>query len=156
ESARWLREKADPTPAAYERLLREDVAGFVSWTYPDATAAQIQALSDFHNWAVWLDDMMDRRSIPATSLGACSVVEGIGEREMAPFDDFFGRMRKLGMSEACGDRFVRAMRLYGSSSRVEVNVREGASRFSSVTEYIINRRKSAAMPVYHALTAWIS
>lgn len=51
-SAQWLRQNTDPAPEVYERLLREDVAGFASWTYPDATAPQIRALSDFHSWSV--------------------------------------------------------------------------------------------------------
>ncbi|WP_280405975.1 terpene synthase family protein [Nocardia brasiliensis] len=156
ESARWFRAAADPAPEVFDRLIREDVAGFVSWTYPDATAAQLRALSDFHNWSVWLDDLMDRRSTLDTSLGACSVLESLGERETAPFDDFFGRMRRLGMTDACADRFVAAMRLYGSSSRVEVDVREGARAFASVADYVGNRRRSAAMPVYQALITWIS
>lgn len=99
---------------------------------------------------------MDRRSTLDTSLGACSALEAVGTRETAPFDDFFCRMRTLGMTEACADRFVRALRLYGSSPRVEVNLREDSGQFASISAYITNRRKSAAMPVYHALTRWIS
>ncbi len=162
-SARWLRERVGPPPAVYERLLREDVGGFVSWTYPDATPAQLRALTDFHNWSVWLDDMMDRRSTLDTSLLACSAMEGvdsandvIGDIAMAPFDDFFQRMRNLGMSTWCADRFVQAMHAYGSSSRAEVRAREGGARFASVADYIANRRASAAMPVYFALITWIS
>ena len=162
ESARWLREKVGPSPVVYERLMREDVGGFVSFTYPEATPGQIRTLTDFHNWSVWLDDRMDRRSAIDDSLSACSALEGVGSGHvvgdiaMAPFDDFFGRMRTLGMSERCADRFVRAMRGYGASSRREVKTREGDSRFCSVADYIMNRRKSAAMPVYYALIAWIS
>jgi hypothetical protein len=43
DSARWLRAMVALEPAEYERLLREDVGGFVSWVYPDATAGQIRA-----------------------------------------------------------------------------------------------------------------
>ncbi|MEU7167720.1 hypothetical protein AB0A70_24275 [Streptomyces morookaense] len=155
-SARWLQEKVSLEPAEYERLLREDVGGFVSWVYPDATAGQIRTLSDFHHWAVWLDDLMDRRSTLDTSLSACTVLESVGTVELAPFDDFFTRMRAQGMSEHCAERFVQAMHLYGASSREEVRAREGRTRFSSLPDYIANRRASAAMPVYFALIAWIS
>ncbi|MFI6211383.1 hypothetical protein ACIBCD_05260 [Nocardia brasiliensis] len=156
ESARWLRDTANPAESVFDRLMREDVAGFVSWTYPDATANQIRALSDFHNWSVWLDDLMDRRASLVNSLAACTVLESVGDREMAPFDDFFSRMRTFGMNDQCADKFVRAMRLYGESSRTEVNVREGAAEFATISDYIVNRRRSAAMPVYFALISWIS
>ncbi|TDD80917.1 terpene synthase family protein [Actinomadura rubrisoli] len=155
-SARWLREQMAMAPAEYQRLLREDVGGFVSWVYPDATAGQIRALSDFHFWAVRLDDLMDRKTAAATSLSACALLETVGAAELAPFDDFFGRMRALGMSRRCADRFTHALRLYGASSRQEVKAREGQARFGSVSGYITNRRTSAAMPVYYALAAWIS
>lgn len=156
DSAQWLRERANPAPAVYQRLLREDVGGFVSWTYPDATAGQLRALTDFHNWSVWLDDRMDRRSTLDTSLRACSILEAVGAREMAPFDDFFTRMRTLGMTDRCAEKFVHAMRLYGASSRAEVRAREGDAGFRSVSDYVANRRASAAMPVYYALITWIS
>ncbi|MFJ7208009.1 hypothetical protein ACIQWR_31315 [Streptomyces sp. NPDC098789] len=155
-SATWLRGTVALETGEYERLLSEDVGGFVSWVYPDATARQIRTLCDFHHWAVWLDDLMDRKSTLATSLSACSVLESLGTSEFLPFDDTLGRMRRLGMSERCAVRFTEAMRLYGASSREEVRAREGERRFSTLADYIANRRASAAMPVYFALTAWIS
>lgn len=155
-SAQWLEEKAALEREETTRLLHEDVGGFVSWVYPDATAQQIRALTDFHHWSVWLDDRMDRRTTLETSLSACTVLESLGSTELAPFDDFFTRMRMLGMTERCADRFLRAMRLYGASSRTEVEAREGQQHCDSFTEYVANRRASAAMPVYYALIAWIS
>ncbi|MEU7046490.1 hypothetical protein AB0A77_36330 [Streptomyces varsoviensis] len=155
-SAQWLQKTAALEQEETERLLREDVGGFVSWVYPDATARQIRALTDFHHWSVWLDDRMDRKTTTETSLSACTVLESLGNSELAPFDDFFVRMRTLGMTEHCADRFQRAMRLYGASSREEVRAREGEQRFTSLPDYVANRRKSAAMPVYYALIAWIS
>lgn len=156
ESAQWLQTMATLELSEYERLLREDVGGFVSWVYPEATAGQIRVLSDFHHWAVWLDDLMDRRSTTETSLSACSVLESVGSTEQAVFDDLLARMRALGMDERCAGRFVQAMRLYGTSSREEVQARDDRSHFTSIPDYIANRRKSAAMPVYHSLIAWIS
>lgn len=154
--ARWLRETVPMEGAEYDRLLAEDVGGFVSWVYPDALPGQIRALMDFHHWAVWLDDVMDRKTIPETSLQACDVLELLGTVELAPFDDFFARMRAHGLHEAHAARFLTAMRLYGASSRREVQAREGHADFSSLAHYIANRRASAAMPVYFALIAWIS
>ncbi|WP_129305782.1 hypothetical protein [Streptomyces sp. L2] len=155
-SARWLGQTVAMERSEYERLVREDVGGFVSWVYPEAEPAQLRALADFHHWAVWLDDLMDRRSSPATSLTACSVLESLGSAELAPFDDSFARMRSHGMQDRHAERFLHAMRLYGSSSRKEVQAREGHSRFPSTADYIANRRTSAAMPVYFALIGWIS
>ncbi|WP_280432770.1 terpene synthase family protein [Nocardia brasiliensis] len=156
ESAQWLRTAVALEQAEYERLLREDVGGFVSWVHPDATAQQLRALCDFHHWAVWLDDLMDRRSTLETSLSACTTLESLGTTELAAFDDFYTRMRTLGMDERGAERFIHAMRRYGTSSRKEVEVREGHPGFTSVADYIANRRMSAAMPVYYALIAWIS
>ncbi|WP_280393189.1 terpene synthase family protein [Nocardia brasiliensis] len=156
ESAQWLRAAVGLGPAEYERLLAEDVGGFVSWVYPDATAGQIRALVDFHNWAVWVDDLIDRRSTLETSLSACTLLETLGATELAPFDDFYPRMRALDMDDRHGERFIAAMHLYGASSREEVEAREGRTGFSSVADYVRNRRASAAMPVYNTLTRWIS
>ncbi|MFC4909166.1 terpene synthase family protein [Actinomadura gamaensis] len=156
ESALWLRGVTALEPADCQRLLQEDVGGFVSWVYPDATAGQIRVLSDFHHWAVWLDDIMDRRSTADASLAACAVLESVGSAELAPFDDCLARMRALEMKGRCAERFVHALHRYGTASRVEVQARQGQSRFSSVADYIANRRLSAAMPVYYALIAWIS
>lgn len=155
-SARWLQERVAPPQAVYERLLRENVAGFMSWTYPDATPAQIRALSDFHNWSVWMDDQIDRRCTLDNSLSACSLFESLGTTALAPFDDFLARMRDLGMTDSCADRFVQAMRQYGTSSRTEVDAREGRVPFDSVADYITNRRISAAVPVYFPLMFWIA
>ncbi|MFJ9597924.1 terpene synthase family protein [Streptomyces virginiae] len=155
-SARWVEETLALERGEYERLLREDVGGFVSWVYPDAAPRQLRALADFHHWAVWLDDQMDRKTTPASSLSACSVLETLGTAELAPFDDFFTRMRAGGMDDRHAARFLDAMHRYGASSRTEVRAREGQGRFGSVAEYIANRRESAAMPVYYTLIAWIS
>ncbi|WP_030202543.1 hypothetical protein [Streptomyces sp. NRRL S-87] len=156
DSARWLGETVPMERSEYERLLREDVGGFVSWVYPDADPAQLRALADFHHWAVWLDDLMDRKSSTAASLSACSVLESLGSTELAAFDDSFARMRAHGMDDRHAERFLHAMHLYGASSRKEVQPREGQASFSSTADYIANRRTSAAMPVYFALIAWIS
>ncbi|MDK9499600.1 hypothetical protein QEZ40_005026 [Streptomyces katrae] len=155
--ARWLRETVPLERAEYERLLTEDVGGFVSWVYPDARPARLRTLIDFHHWAVWLDDVMDRRTTLEASLEACSVLESLGTVELAPFDDFFARMRSQGLHEGHARRFLTAMHAYGASSRTEVHAREDRDRgFTTVPGYIANRRRSAAMPVYFALIAWIS
>ncbi|MCD9193437.1 terpene synthase family protein [Streptomyces albireticuli] len=156
ESARWLREAVVPPEAEYERLLREDVGGFVSWVYPDATARQIRALTDWHHWSVWMDDRMDRKAAIEASLDACTVLESVGTAELSLFEDFFRRMRMLGMSERCAERFVQTMRMYGASSRKEVKARDGMDHFTSLAAYIGNRRESAAMPVYHTVADWVS
>ncbi|MGE7390874.1 terpene synthase family protein [Streptomyces sp. NPDC004126] len=143
-------------PQVYDRLQREDIGGFSSWVYPDATAGQVRALSDFHQWVVGLDDQMDRRTTLDTNLSACTMLESLGTVELAPFDDIFTRMRALDMTDRCAEQFLKAMHLYGASSRQEVKACEGQTGFASLPDYVANRRASAAMPVYFALVTWIS
>ena len=83
---------------------------------------------------------MDRKSTPETKSVACSVLESLARRNWPPSTTFSPRMRDLGMTERCAEWFIQAMRLYGASSRQEVEARHGQARFSSIADYIANRR----------------
>lgn len=151
-------------PQAADRIILHDTGGFMAWTYPDATRAQLRILFDFNSWAVPYDDQLDREehfkgdAQKARALtGQLRVLLPNADRAADHPDtsrfgrvlgDIFTRLRATGLEAEAGSAFKHAMFAYNEATMREFELCKAGKTFTSVKAYVDNRRDSTAMDAY--------
>ena len=143
-----------------DRITVHDTGGFMAWVYPDATRAQLRVLFDFNSWAVPYDDQFDQhdhfngdadkaRQLTGQLRVLTPGTPGDGNtRYGRVLGDIFARLLATGLDSTVADAFKDVMFAFNKATLREFELRTTGRTFSSITDYMHNRRDSTAMDAY--------